>query len=75
MDWWQALHESVAELPVDCREVFCLRFYHGWEVREVAQLLQKSTRTVIRLWSRTLLDLSERLGEGGSPNALGLPGL
>jgi RNA polymerase sigma factor (sigma-70 family) len=75
LDRWQALHEAVEGLPVECREVFSLRFYHGREVREVAQLLQVSTRTVMRTWSRTLLALSERLGEGGLPNGLGAPEL
>jgi RNA polymerase sigma factor (sigma-70 family) len=67
LDRWQALHEAVAELPGDCREVFSLRFYHGWEVQAIAQLLQVSNRTVIRTWSQTLLALSARLGEGGLP--------
>jgi RNA polymerase sigma factor (sigma-70 family) len=67
LDRWQALHEAVEGLPADCREVFSLRFYHGWEVQAIAQLLQVSNRTVIRIWSRTLLALSERLGEGGLP--------
>jgi RNA polymerase sigma-70 factor (ECF subfamily) len=70
LDRWQALHEAVAGLPDDCREVFSLRFYHGWGPREVAQLLQVSPRTVIRTWSRTLLELSERLGEGGLPGGV-----
>src|SRR5262249_22699535 len=30
LERWQSLHEVVASLPADQREVFGLRFYHGW---------------------------------------------
>jgi RNA polymerase sigma factor (sigma-70 family) len=73
LDRWQTLHEAVEGLPADCREVFSLRFYHAWEVQAIAQLLGVSNRTVIRTWSRTLLALSERLGEGGLPGGFGAP--
>ena len=71
LERWQALHEAVEALPTDCREAFSLRFYHGWTVAEVAGLMRASTRTVLRLWSRAQLTLSERLGEGGLPSGVG----
>jgi RNA polymerase sigma factor (sigma-70 family) len=62
LDRWQALHEAVAALPAEQREVFCLRFYHGWTHEEIAGLLQVSTRTVTRLWFTAQLRLTEQLG-------------
>ena len=50
IDDWQALHEAVAALPAEQREVFSLRLYHGCTVEETAALLKISPRTVIRLW-------------------------
>src|SRR5262249_29733208 len=63
MDRWQALHEAAQQLPADCREVFALRFYHGWDQEQIAERLQVSTRTVTRLWSQALLALNESVGE------------
>jgi RNA polymerase sigma-70 factor (ECF subfamily) len=62
LDGWQALHEAVAGLPVEQREVFSLRLYHGWTVEEIAALLQVSTRTVDRLWLRAHVCLRQQLG-------------
>lgn len=62
LDRWQALHEAVAALPPDQREAFSLRFYHGWGMQEVADLLQISTRTVTRLWLRAQVALGAKLG-------------
>lgn len=67
MDRWQALHEAVDTLPADQREVFSLRFYHGWSNQDAAELLQVSTRTVSRLWIRAVLALSQCLGDAVSP--------
>jgi RNA polymerase sigma factor (sigma-70 family) len=30
LERWAALHEAVESLPAELREVFGLRFYHGW---------------------------------------------
>jgi RNA polymerase sigma factor (sigma-70 family) len=60
-DDWQALHEAVAALPAEQREVFSLRLYHGWTVEEIAALMQISTRTVSRLWLRAQIRLAEQL--------------
>jgi RNA polymerase sigma factor (sigma-70 family) len=62
LDRWQALHEAVALLPADQREVFSLRLYHDWSIDEIAALLQVSTRSVTRLWHRAQLQLSEQVG-------------
>ncbi len=62
LERWAALHEAVEQLPPDQREVFSLRFYHGWSVEEVAELLQVSTRTVTRLWVRAQIDLTKQIG-------------
>lgn len=62
LDTWAAMHEAVEALPADQREVFALRFYHGWEQQEIADLLQVSTKTVQRLWLRGQVTLGEALG-------------
>jgi RNA polymerase sigma-70 factor (ECF subfamily) len=65
---WHLLHEAVAALPADQREVFSLRLYHGWNLDEIASLLQISTKTVSRLWLRAQMRLTEQL------NGCPLPG-
>jgi RNA polymerase sigma-70 factor (ECF subfamily) len=67
LDRWEALHEAVANLPADQREVFSLRLYHGWSNEEIADLLQVSTRTIMRLWLRAQIALAEQLGEQRLP--------
>src|SRR5262245_23396612 len=62
LDRWQALHEAAERLPPDCREVFALRYYHGWGQEQIAEALQVTPRTVTRLWSRALHKLAERVG-------------
>jgi RNA polymerase sigma factor (sigma-70 family) len=62
LDRWQALHEAAESLPADQREVFGLRFYHGWSNDEVAHTLNVSTKTVTRLWDRATVALRTRLG-------------
>lgn len=68
LDRWQTFHEAVETLPVDCREVFSLRFYHNWGVDQVAELLQMSPRTVARVWSRAILAITAHVGEKGLPD-------
>ncbi len=67
LDLWAELHEAVETLPADQREVFCLRFYHGWSLPQLAELLQVSTRTVTRLWLRAQMALSGRLADRPLP--------
>jgi RNA polymerase sigma-70 factor (ECF subfamily) len=71
---WHDLHEAVAALPDELREVFGLRFYHGWTHQEIADSLQVSTRTVTRLWFRAQVRLTERLGARPLPGEEGGPG-
>jgi RNA polymerase sigma-70 factor (ECF subfamily) len=63
LDCWQSLHEAVETLPANQREVFSLRLYHGWSNEQIAECLQVSTRTVIRLWIRAQIALTARLGD------------
>ena len=58
---WAALHEAVEMLPAEQREVFGLRFYHGWSWAQIAELLQVNERTVRRHWLRAGVALSEAL--------------
>lgn len=67
LDLWQDLQEAVEKLPADQREVFSLRFYHGWDHGQIAELLQVSTKTVGRAWLRAQLRLGELLGGRGVP--------
>jgi RNA polymerase sigma-70 factor (ECF subfamily) len=62
LEQWAALHEAAETLPADLREVFCLRFYHGWSLADVAGLLEVSTRTATRMWCRAQLALLRQLG-------------
>jgi RNA polymerase sigma factor (TIGR02999 family) len=61
LELWEAFHREVDALPVEDREVVALRFYHGWNQTQVAELLGVSERTVRRVWNRACLTLSERL--------------
>lgn len=73
LDRWALLHQAAETLTAECREVFSLRFYHGWTVEQIAVLLQTSDRTVKRYWSRAVLALSERVGQRGLPGEVGEP--
>jgi RNA polymerase sigma factor (sigma-70 family) len=69
LERWQALHEVVAGLPEEQREVFGLRFYHGWSWPQIGELLRVNERTARRYWLEAGMTLRERL-EGRKP----LPG-
>lgn len=43
-----AFHTAVEQLPVEEREAFGLKYYHGWSLEEIAELFQVSVRTVQR---------------------------
>jgi RNA polymerase sigma-70 factor (ECF subfamily) len=58
---WTELHDVVANLPDDEREVFDLLWYHGLSQPEVARLLNLSLRTVKRCWQRSRLTLHRHL--------------
>lgn len=68
LELWQDLHEAVDQLPTDQREAFSLRFYHGWDQKQIADLFQCSTKTVQRLLLRAQLRLGELLGGRGLPH-------
>jgi RNA polymerase sigma-70 factor (ECF subfamily) len=61
LERWTAFHEAVAHLPAEEREVFGLKFYHGWEQKEIGELLEKDERTVRRKWRRACLRLNDLL--------------
>jgi RNA polymerase sigma factor (sigma-70 family) len=67
LERWQALHEAAEVLPVELREAFSLRFYHGWTNQEIADLFQVSLKTANRLCLRAQLRLRERLGDRPLP--------
>lgn len=68
---WAELHEFIARLPDEEREVFNLHWYHDLTHKEVADLLGVSTKTVSRRWMeakdrlaahlRPLIDISKKL--------------
>jgi RNA polymerase sigma-70 factor (ECF subfamily) len=61
LERWTALHEAVARLPVEEREVFGLTYYHGWGQKEIAELIGKDERTVRRKWRSACVLLHEVL--------------
>jgi RNA polymerase sigma factor (sigma-70 family) len=61
LERWSALHEAAERLPVEPREVFSLRFYHGWTFAEIAVLLGASVPTARRRWLEAVAELRERL--------------
>lgn len=62
LDRWEAFHLAVAGLGLAEREVFMLRFYHGWTQPRIAELFGVDERTVRRRWQAACLQLNERLG-------------
>jgi RNA polymerase sigma-70 factor (ECF subfamily) len=69
LERWTAFHEAVASLPAEEREVFGLTFYHGWEQKEIGELLAMDERTVRRKWRHACQHLN-RLLEGGMPQGV-----
>jgi RNA polymerase sigma-70 factor (ECF subfamily) len=61
LERWTAFHEAVAHLPPEEREVFGLKFYHGWGQKEIGELLEKDERTVRRKWRRACMLLNDLL--------------
>ena len=58
---WCELHEQLAALPDDQREVVNLLFYQGLNQHEAADVLGVSVRTVQRRWHTALARLHEKL--------------
>lgn len=56
---WQSFHEAVDRLPTDQHNVVALRYYHGWNVRQIANSLKIAERTVIRRWQAALWKIAE----------------
>jgi RNA polymerase sigma factor (sigma-70 family) len=61
LERWSALHEAAERLPVELREVFSLRFYHGWTFVDIAPLLGVSVPTARRRWLEAVAELREQL--------------
>ena len=57
------IHEKIAELPPEDREVFDLHWYHGLSQDEIANMLDVSIRTVKRRWLSAKLCLGQSLGK------------
>jgi RNA polymerase sigma-70 factor (ECF subfamily) len=64
--------EAIEDLPEEEREVFCLVRIQGLTQSEVADVLRVSSKTVQRRLNRSLLLLTQRLGDlrpnGGPPS-------
>jgi RNA polymerase sigma-70 factor (ECF subfamily) len=61
LDRWAELHEAAARLPAEPREVFALRFYHGWTLAEIAALLGMSVATARRRWLEAEVELARQV--------------
>jgi RNA polymerase sigma-70 factor (ECF subfamily) len=61
LEAWAAFHVAVGGLPAEEREVFNLRYYHGWKEKDIAELLQMEGRTVRRKWRHACLHLNALL--------------
>ena len=62
LERWRRFHEEVEKLPAEVREVVCLRFYHGWDEPDIAELFGVSERTERRRWAAGCARLSDTLG-------------
>jgi RNA polymerase sigma factor (sigma-70 family) len=63
LDDWRRFHEEVEKLPKKEREVFSLRFYHGWTEADIADLFGIDVRTVRRHYAAGRIRLSKALGD------------
>ena len=68
---WTELHEKIANLPDEEKEVVELIWYQGLTQMEVAQVLGVSERTVRRWWQAARLKLYDLLS--GLPEGVRLP--
>jgi RNA polymerase sigma factor (sigma-70 family) len=63
---WETVHEKIAGLPPELREVFELRWYHDQGPHQIAKLLDVSVGTVRIRWTRARLLLLDAF-RGESP--------
>jgi RNA polymerase sigma-70 factor (ECF subfamily) len=61
LDTWCEFHEAVQKMPSELREVFSLRFYHGWDNASIAELMGISTKTVTNRWNLAMSTLVVQL--------------
>ncbi len=61
LEEWADFHEAIDKLPVDLREVFSLRWYHGMTQDEIARVLNFSVATVQRKWYAAQLRIHDAL--------------
>ena len=59
---WSELHETIANLGEDERELFELLFYQGMNQIEAAALLELPVRTLQRRWQKARTNFMTRLG-------------
>lgn len=73
---WQIVNQTLDELTRSeplLAQVFELHYFAGFQLKEIARLLERSERTIKRYWQAARLWLQSKLGE--EPNAaLGRPG-
>ncbi|MBI1918605.1 MAG: sigma-70 family RNA polymerase sigma factor [Planctomycetes bacterium] len=65
---WTEFHQHVEALPVELREVFGLRWYHGLTEAQAAAVLNISRATLKRRWLEARLRLQDAMG-GALPGA------
>ncbi|MCH7728090.1 MAG: sigma-70 family RNA polymerase sigma factor [Planctomycetes bacterium] len=58
---WCELHQAIAALPENERQIVDLLYYQGMTQIEAARLLEFSVRTVQRRWHSALLKLHQKL--------------
>jgi RNA polymerase sigma factor (sigma-70 family) len=61
LERWAELHEAARRLPMEPREVFGLRFYHGLTFAQIAPVLGVSVATARRRWLEAVAELAEQL--------------
>ena len=62
LERWGELHETIANLAEDERELFDLLFYQGLSQVETAALLELPVRTLQRRWQKARTNFMTRLG-------------
>ena len=60
---WTALHEYIANLPEDKRQLWALLYYHGLTQEEAAALLGMALRTLQRHWHDAMIRCRTALGD------------
>jgi RNA polymerase sigma-70 factor (ECF subfamily) len=60
---WTSLHEYIANLPEDERQMWALLYYHGLTQEEAAALLGMALRTLQRRWHDAMIRCRTALGD------------